>query len=1080
MAKSSAQFSRSRHITYGVAVALGLSLSGCHWDQDPSELVDLERALLAQLDVRWSPAPRFTGATAAGSCFRDPDMPTRPRLAFQMAEDGRRPAARPLKTVIRRAQTGAARWPQQPESLKVKALVLLLSARGPEDRSRALALFQLALEWQQGSPERLNDLAAAYLLQADFDRRPANLITALELSDQALALRQGSFPEAAVNRALALQSLGLWPDASKAWEQILTAQAWQQPARSCRALLPVPTPAPRGPWPHHNLREQGEDLLGRWGTLLESGKPDAAAASLARASSLARGLAQSQGDHLLFDAVAAIERAAAGSPGRLGNLARGHATFHRLRGKQPYSLCRKEILERTSSDFAQGQSPFRAWVEIDRAICAYFDKNLSQAAYRLEGVQAGASGRSYFALEGRAHWLLGLTRMVQARFLEADREFSSAIEQFGRLQEIGYVVYLHSQRAKNFEQMGLREQAWQERYPALLQRLRVSDSERVYNILADTAQALRRQGHGRAALFFLSEQIRVAGEQLEATGAVDLLAYALLDRAALRAEFALPQAGTADLRRAEALWRSLPVDHESRARLRRELDVEEALQSPRASHLAALAAIDRALAFFAGTSKEPGDQVEILKLYNARAQTNLQRHHFDAAEADLRRGIEEAEHQRRNVDEPDLRARFLTRERRLYEEMIRLQMEVRKDPLAALSYAEQMGSRQLSENPKLPRGTNVQPLSLTRLARVAPAGTLLVRYGHLPDRLLIWTWLDGRLELEQHPLSATELREQVEHFRATILLPGSGQEVRNGGAHLAHLVLPRRLTQVPAGGRVVLVPDEILLPLPFAALPVGSNNSSFLVERFSLSFAPSLASYIQDQRAPREPSAPQAKGILLVSNPRFRSDLFPTLSPLPAADRSLADLAALYPDSKVIYGIAATRSAILAALPGHRIFQFDGHSLTYPAEPDKGGLVLATEGSEKTALEISLLRPADLRDVDLHGLELVILAACRTSLTPYPETAEAAGLATAFLAHGAPQVLTAAWDVEDSKTALLLERFHDALARGASAETALRKAQLQFIRSPDVRLAQPRAWAAFQIFRHGDGNSQIKAVYSKE
>src|SRR5262249_37330935 len=133
-------------------------------------------------------------------------------------------------------------------------------------------------------------------------------------------------------------------------------------------------------------------------------------------------------------------------------------------------------------------------------------------------------------------WMLGLIRMVQARFVEADHHYAAAIELFSRLGEEAHAVYLRSLRAKGFEFGGAPAEAWRERLAALTNRQVVTDPERRYTIFQEAAQAMRKQGLPFAALAFLTEQMRAAEAGARETGNSDLLAYSLLAHAGLSAE----------------------------------------------------------------------------------------------------------------------------------------------------------------------------------------------------------------------------------------------------------------------------------------------------------------------------------------------------------------------------------------------------------------------------------------------------------------------------------------------------------------------------------------------------------------
>jgi CHAT domain-containing protein len=70
---------------------------------------------------------------------------------------------------------------------------------------------------------------------------------------------------------------------------------------------------------------------------------------------------------------------------------------------------------------------------------------------------------------------------------------------------------------------------------------------------------------------------------------------------------------------------------------------------------------------------------------------------------------------------------------------------------------------------------------------------------------------------------------------------------------------------------------------------------------------------------------------------------------------------------------------------------------------------------------------------------------------------------------GARTVVSSLWQVDDASTAALMDRFYGALARGATAGTALREARRELAHAPAT--SQPYYWAAFVLT--GDGRTLL-------
>jgi hypothetical protein len=491
----------------------------------------------------------------------------------------------------------------------------------------------------------------------------------------------------------------------------------------------------------------------------------------------------------------------------------------------------------------------------------------------------------------------------------------------------------------------------------------------------------------------------------------------------------------------------------------------------------AFAALDRAQSFFDGHNRSLGERIEALKIYRLKARFEEGRGDYAAARIDLQRGAHEVERQRLEFVSMEDRADFLAQGRGLFLDLVRLDLDRFHDPLAALGSFERGSNRVLEDSAKERSGGAGESLLEDRLRSILPSDTLVVRFGHLSDRLLIWTFLNGRMEFEQRDLPEAELTRRVERCLYALEHGTPHSEPEAICNLLARNILPRRLGDLSDGGSVMFIPDEMLARLPLASLRKATNES-YLVERFRLSYAPSLTILLL--ASPRTDNiqaftSPHLHSVLFVSDPAFRSDLFPSLPRLPGARRAAKIYAAHYESPIFLGDHQATIPAVLAALTHVDALQFDGHGLTNSQYPERGGLLLASD--PKALDSSSILRAADLPSQMPRRLRLVILGACSTGLTTYRDTAEMTGLAATFLARGVPEVVASAWYVQDDAAATLLDQFHQGLAAGQPADAALRSAQLWLMHSRSPAMAGQSTWAAFQVFR--GAKSLGSSVYSQ-
>jgi CHAT domain-containing protein/HEAT repeat protein len=227
--------------------------------------------------------------------------------------------------------------------------------------------------------------------------------------------------------------------------------------------------------------------------------------------------------------------------------------------------------------------------------------------------------------------------------------------------------------------------------------------------------------------------------------------------------------------------------------------------------------------------------------------------------------------------------------------------------------------------------------------------------------------------------------------------------------------------------RVRIIPHRVLHLIPFAALPVARRLGRVrrLVDVFHLHTAPSFTLYdICDERT---------KGV--ARSHRFTAVCDPTTD-LPFSAIEFRDQVARLPvgSHQVLKRNEATLQGLRALELGTH-FHFAGHAGYNWADPLDSSLVFR---DGKLSLEDLF---AD--SFSVHGLDLVVLSACETSMVePEDPADEWLGLASGFLFGGARSVISTLWAVNDLASALLLPKFYEfQLAEGLAADHALARAQ---------------------------------------
>jgi CHAT domain-containing protein/tetratricopeptide (TPR) repeat protein len=124
-------------------------------------------------------------------------------------------------------------------------------------------------------------------------------------------------------------------------------------------------------------------------------------------------------------------------------------------------------------------------------------------------------------------------------------------------------------------------------------------------------------------------------------------------------------------------------------------------------------------------------------------------------------------------------------------------------------------------------------------------------------------------------------------------------------------------------------------------------------------------------------------------------------------------------------------AALVAAAPGLRGLHIAGHAAYDERDPLRSALSLGA-GDQLTAREV-------MRDLSLRA-ELVTISACMSGLNRVVPGDELIGPLRAWLYAGAATVVCAQWEASDIVARLLMERFYELLAAGASPGAAFRDA----------------------------------------
>jgi tetratricopeptide (TPR) repeat protein len=335
-------------------------------------------------------------------------------------------------------------------------------------------------------------------------------------------------------------------------------------------------------------------------------------------------------------------------------------------------------------------------------------------------------------------------------------------------------------------------------------------------------------------------------------------------------------------------------------------------------------------------------------------------------------------------------------------------------------------------------------LGLEAIRAVLRPGTQLVEYFRIEDRILAAVLTGDSLQIV--PLGkmsrvqdlAQLLDFQFAKFRLgpAFASPVAELFLQSTNAHLRELYteLLAPIEKHLRGDHLVLIPHESLHQLPLHALFDGEQ---YLVDRFTITYAPSAAVYALCEAAVKTPDAEGSSLILGVPDPLA-----------PFIHDEVQALAECLPKADLFIGGAAGRQVLEQRGPRSRVLHIATHGRFRQDNP-----------------MFSAIRLGDgyLTLYDLYAMrlpvELATLSGCSTGLSVVASGDELMGLVRGLLRAGARSLLLSLWDVHDRTTADFMKAFYQQYAAGTNPGTALQKAMLEIRESHP----HPYYWAPFVL-----------------
>jgi CHAT domain-containing protein len=244
---------------------------------------------------------------------------------------------------------------------------------------------------------------------------------------------------------------------------------------------------------------------------------------------------------------------------------------------------------------------------------------------------------------------------------------------------------------------------------------------------------------------------------------------------------------------------------------------------------------------------------------------------------------------------------------------------------------------------------------------------------------------------------------------------------------------------------LLIIPDDELNNLPFEALQDAAGK--YLLEKFTVQYQYSTA-LLRDDIKKRGSN----KGSLAMAP--FSNTGNSLFSKLEYSKTEVENV-----EGNILLDNAATKKRFLAAADKYGILHLATHTIVNDTMPEQS--LIAFYPAPGIPQNENNLYVQEIYNLKLDSTKLVILSACETGTGKLAKGEGLMSLARAFTYAGCPNIIASLWKADDKSTAWIIQRFYKYQKNGTDAATALQKAKIDYIQSPDIekRFKTPNYWA---------------------
>jgi CHAT domain-containing protein/tetratricopeptide (TPR) repeat protein len=438
-------------------------------------------------------------------------------------------------------------------------------------------------------------------------------------------------------------------------------------------------------------------------------------------------------------------------------------------------------------------------------------------------------------------------------------------------------------------------------------------------------------------------------------------------------------------------------------------------------------------------------QAGLAEVHAAQGKNGAAEQEFDAAIATIANA-------QRQLQREEFRLSFLSSAIRFYNAYVDF-LVAQHRPDDALAIAERSRAQTLTAG--LTEPSQALAIAFPRIhprELAARFNSVILFYSLGTPHSHLWIITPEKTTLLSLPAQA-EIDSLVKSYRDQVLDGDDPLEAaKSPGTGLYSMLVQQAAKFIPAGARVIVLPDGNLNSLNFDTLIVPRPTPHYWIQDVTLTTANSLT-LLERSQSSRPPENPR---LFMVGDPLSSEEQFP---PLRQAAREMSLVRNYFKEDRrrILNGKEATPAAYFSSEPERFDYlHFVTHGTASRTHPLDSAVILTKSGdSTKLYAHEIITRPLNAY--------LVTVSACDGVGKRTYAGEGLVGLSWAFLRAGAHNVIASLWEVNDDSTPQLMDGLYKGLSAGQDPATALRNAKLTLVRSQG-NFRKPFYWAPFQLY----------------